>query len=559
MRVTELLPRWTKFIRIEESGRDPLGLARVHDRLTDWLAPGITTQTNRARYYSFYLWAIKDTNDTDKPTTRRQFVEGMRSREAAFVLACMAHHDGDNPRNLVGVEQGRKVWRRAGDSRYLPVSFRPLPSNPQGGYGQYYGGSLYRLGLTHTPEDAHGIDQLTPEGVRIAQAFAKSVDATAYVQKIPTLDDEVPRKVLEEYGQHACLCQLSTRKQQERLTLTNLFFGLGKNPDAGASLRRDTLLLCLDVIAHANKCKAPIASRDFDFHMLEQAVFFGQLAIGKKAYPYTPPPVLQSCAKRWRLFSSHRYCSHALQHLFAAFLEEMARTRTGLSVREFVKSLDWAAVAGCFKKWTSGSRSQTLAEWIENVIQSPSGVTEETSLRFDEKTTLKCGLNEVVLAKELSALSESGSPITDRVALALLLMFTLYCRSFHYRRGSPYWAEIAQLAGDDLWFENVAQRIEETIEEHNTMEEFLSALLQNEVIRQHDKTLYQRNNVDAPWFQPNGEKLVWQRDHQPNWGGSKMNNCLSILADLNLLVLDDEQIRLTTDGRALHAELLAQS
>ncbi|MBI5396726.1 MAG: hypothetical protein HZA91_15640, partial [Verrucomicrobia bacterium] len=53
-------PQWTRRVVIEGSGRDPLGLSRVSDSLTDFLLPSIITTTDRARYYSFYTWAIAD-------------------------------------------------------------------------------------------------------------------------------------------------------------------------------------------------------------------------------------------------------------------------------------------------------------------------------------------------------------------------------------------------------------------------------------------------------------------------------------------------------------------
>jgi hypothetical protein len=35
--ITDVLPRWTKRVAIEEGGRDPLGLSRVSALITDFL------------------------------------------------------------------------------------------------------------------------------------------------------------------------------------------------------------------------------------------------------------------------------------------------------------------------------------------------------------------------------------------------------------------------------------------------------------------------------------------------------------------------------------------
>lgn len=57
-------PQWTCRVAMDGSGRDPLGLSRVSDALTrNFLLPNIITTTDRARYYSFYTWAIADIED----------------------------------------------------------------------------------------------------------------------------------------------------------------------------------------------------------------------------------------------------------------------------------------------------------------------------------------------------------------------------------------------------------------------------------------------------------------------------------------------------------------
>jgi hypothetical protein len=56
----KFLPQWTRRVAMDGSGRDPLGHSRVSDALTGYLLPDIITTTDRARYYSFYTWAVAD-------------------------------------------------------------------------------------------------------------------------------------------------------------------------------------------------------------------------------------------------------------------------------------------------------------------------------------------------------------------------------------------------------------------------------------------------------------------------------------------------------------------
>jgi len=84
-----LLPRWTKRVSIEEGGRDPLGLSRVSGMITDFLLQGIITQTYRARYYSFYCWAIWHIEAEEKPATYQQFAAAFQRRDTLFTLASL--------------------------------------------------------------------------------------------------------------------------------------------------------------------------------------------------------------------------------------------------------------------------------------------------------------------------------------------------------------------------------------------------------------------------------------------------------------------------------------
>jgi len=80
-------PQWTRRVAMDGSGRDPLGLSRVSDALTNFLLPNIITTTDRARYYSFYTWAA-DIEALRKSNGRRiSFEEEFQRREAAFALA----------------------------------------------------------------------------------------------------------------------------------------------------------------------------------------------------------------------------------------------------------------------------------------------------------------------------------------------------------------------------------------------------------------------------------------------------------------------------------------
>jgi hypothetical protein len=71
------------------------------------------------------------------------------------VLATL-QKDSDSA-SVVGAEAVRPRLGRYLESKEVDSNFAVLPSNGMGCYGQYYGGSIYALGLTHRTED--GIDK----------------------------------------------------------------------------------------------------------------------------------------------------------------------------------------------------------------------------------------------------------------------------------------------------------------------------------------------------------------------------------------------------------------
>ena len=70
------LPQWTRRVAMDGSGRDPLGLSRVSDALTGHLLPDIITTTDRARYYSFYTWAVSDIQALRQAKDVKSFLSG---------------------------------------------------------------------------------------------------------------------------------------------------------------------------------------------------------------------------------------------------------------------------------------------------------------------------------------------------------------------------------------------------------------------------------------------------------------------------------------------------
>jgi hypothetical protein len=246
------LPRWTKHVVTELSGRDPLGLSRVSSLITEYLLQGIITTTRRARYYSFYPWALWHIEEKEQPKRYAQFTAAFRRREAFIAMATL--HQNPYSVSVVGADAVRPRLERYAETQEVDTNFAVLPSNPMGGYGQYYGGSLYALRLTHRTED--GIDRVAPgTGQALALAFNHSVARTPYNRQNYFEEKIIPLTALKKSADQFSLDSLGDeRAAEERELLKNLFFSWDRSEVYDTDLlRRHTLGLILYTISEYAK------------------------------------------------------------------------------------------------------------------------------------------------------------------------------------------------------------------------------------------------------------------------------------------------------------------
>jgi hypothetical protein len=123
-----------------------------------------------------------------------------------------------------------------------------------GGYGLYYASPMSQMGLTARRgtmlgDDPINIDILRPEphALEIALAFDEAVSDTRYVREHMDGSEAIPRDVLAEYSERACLCRLDER-HDEREALRRLYFTpVGPQLAADPERRREGFALFLDL------------------------------------------------------------------------------------------------------------------------------------------------------------------------------------------------------------------------------------------------------------------------------------------------------------------------
>jgi hypothetical protein len=214
--------------------------------IADYLLFGIASTTDRARYFSFFCWALWHIAKEQPPERYADFVRQLRRREAVVALATLANDPKASP---VGVTATKIEWKKGLQGRQFNTDFRVLPSSTLGAYGQYYAGSLANLGLTETGKD--GFDRVgSGLANTLATAFHAAVAKTAYIKKRLFASEWIRLEDLRATGKYLTIDALSAGVAEgERKGLIDTFFGLSERFATDRHLvRRHTLLHILHVI-----------------------------------------------------------------------------------------------------------------------------------------------------------------------------------------------------------------------------------------------------------------------------------------------------------------------
>lgn len=549
-----LLPRWTKRV-LTEGGRDPLGLSRVAFMITDYLLSGIVTTTSRARYYSFYSWVLWNIANEEPPVDFQDFVDALRRREAAMALATLI--DNDSAR-LVGVDETRKYFATGLQTGVFDCNFQVLPSNRMGNYGQNYSGSLYKLRLLETTEA--GFDRVTPgTAEELARSFHESIVATPYIRKRLFLKKEISKSDLIKSSEFLSLDALSESfTSDERKRLTAIFFGLGDTDKikGDTKMRRQTLTLLLHTISEFEEIGEPVIaqSRNHGFHLDEYLLYpmyFGCLWLSDDLIqPYAPPESLRLCNHFWRQLCLHDFFCLAVEDLLCAVLEVAGSADQGIPLEPISESLVskdfFSFLSSVTRKRCDGPRAFLNALGIKSIP------TEFFSSDYHKRLTPVHPLSEAQIVR-LSATSPA-----EQIARAVLMVGVLYGK-WRGMTNDVAMQYVSQRANLELWTGQLIPMIDAWFEPSASWSTVLEPLLRQFVVNQHERVFYQKGNLRSVWLKQSDGRIFKEQDYEPVWRNSRLLNCVSIMADLKLLKIDEnDAVSLTAAGTRLMKKVLQE-
>jgi len=548
MDLMHLLPRWTKRSIIEDTGRDPLGLSRVAHLLSDFLVPGIITTTFRARYYSFFCWALDHTCTEDQWKNSSMFWDGLRRREAALILATLFHRERENGEELHvdGIVQGKKYLDYGKKEGLFNCDFSPLSSNHLGAYGQYYSGAMRRLGLVEIGEK--GIDQIVQtnnRAINLAREYGANIAKTPWIKKKLYKEDKISASDLEKSAEALSLDSLNKPwAKKEREELIKVFFGHDDKDNTTLQLRK-TLLLILNIIDTYDNIGSKLNKDELFDSGFVAPIYYRELRLADKTTaPYSPLTNLKSCIEYWELFICHHFLTFALESLLEGILEIAGNSIIGVAIPELIDSLVGRDFNERLKNETDikAITPPGYLSWL-GTERIPPSKTE--SQEFARKGTLLSRYSEAEVTKYKC---RTPGELTWK---ALAIIFRLYAR-WRGRRDESTFVELAKSAQNELWLGNIIETLDKLFAQNSTWRDLVENIIIPWILDQHDLVMYSKKRLDACWLHIEGGKVFKDQDYWPRQRNPRWKNAISIMQDLGLIDIDPERfLTLSTRGKSI--------
>lgn len=540
-----LLPLWSKRIKPDPSGRDPLGLSRVSEFIVSELLPGITLLTNVGRNYIFYCWAV-NTISKSKINSYQEFSKKISRYESAYVIGSLLDAELNFPggKGPIGRNRGTEAILTAKEEgkEDIGVNFSVLAGS-SGGFGPYYSPAMRRLNLIMETQSSM---ILTPTGTSLAEIFESDIQNTEYFDYFKD-HDQIPIDVLRKYGSvcsHLRLKEFSA----ERNALCEVLFAQHQSYSQNNSSRKATLLVILKLTELLSKTGTSVTDGD-----LREIIYYGHIVKNQnKSYYVEDSPFIIDTLKEWRFFLFHEHFTFALESLLASFINTLEDNPQGLSPREFITlSSEFPRIIEEYLDCTTqGMSIQNVISRILEIKKVPFPLTKNSSELFDKQVGQDDILSESNLRREITD-SLKKDEYSKAIGLSILLLLILYVRYEQYQNnGLTNWIRMREHQNLSLYFFKNSLQPKITTQTLTELfyEIFLSILNQHNIIA-HEKFL---SGNDTYRFQEQiGDRYVFRMSYEPASRTDRFNAILSIFEDLGLIEKENDLFLVSSFGKEI--------
>lgn len=544
-------PEWIVSTFTPKDGRDPLGLQSITtDRVMPRLVPAILALSRRARYLSFYPFLLAEMHEERPYASQEELSTLVKRREYEYALAVQLcpRGCGRGGSDAIGL-------RKAGPKARSGVKEFDRDESVEsylGGYGLYYRSPLVDLGLiAPRGEIVPGLGEALPRDMvrpgpahDLGNHYREAIGDTRYYRDYFRGAQPIPRMVLEELAEHACLCRLDDYPV-ERAAILEAILGL-------PSRRGDATLTTAGLEAAAHQ-------RRLSFALVLWAV---------DQEPGLPPTG-----------DSTRPFRRAVWEEFTDRVGE--RSRAGASPRFHLALGQWAGLVA--KDYAQDALDCIWSEFCRRglVTQPPDGMRPEDVEHFVRQQLLPGGpvapagapfsldpnrpttrvlteLSDLLLGVPLEEVREWA--IGESTATSgLVLLLALRTRLVDEVIADPAWRGVAREGSN--WQPGLLKLVTELdqhLEGEPTLRDTLAWMTERFVVDVHERVAYSKLPDFTFRFRWEEERLRFYGQSPDRFGAGdiRVQTMTRLSADLGLIDQDDAGAVLTPAGRSLLTEVL---
>jgi hypothetical protein len=567
--------KWTEKIELSQRIQDPLGIY-ILKYLENFFLPGITTQTERLRYFSFLTWAW------NKIKEKELSWDEILDMEKIFTLISGLHHQADKkpPKGIRNLQDAIEFLKQ--NDIINTKKFTRFGRNNRQGYGNYYyRGPLWTLNIFGRNQKDEIFFSIV--GKDIALIYEKLTPSMNHL----FFKKELQKKDLKRLSKH-CLCGKEISKD-EREIWRYVFFGFTKmksdeelevdwdkyqkflsgklneqenipflkiseeeylrtdlddlilemdenlqNKTKMSIARRYTLFLIMKIILEANPPITPSWELD---QIIRDGIYFKQIYDSNGTIKKIDFGNLEPTRKLWEVYVHNLYYISVFECIFNIILDFLKRKTMGASMEMLLSSINISQIVKILRRYEpkiSGA-NPTLSQ-IEQIIKE---------VLRGKKTSLEHRLNE----RDVFFKLQDSTEVEEKLAYLILLFILLKYRFDTFSE---------EQRGIFSYKENKLLPIEPTERYKSlmtsTIDQFLAKIF-NFIKNRHKYIATRKYHFQGTkaWLFTEEEGILYYYDVKRDYNRSfyreaKWRNVIEILHDLGLLSIN-RNISLTNEGK----------
>ncbi len=397
--------------------------------------------------------------------------------------------------------------------------------------------------------------ELSPLGLELASRYDSVAGGLPVVRQLAGGNRRCSVESLAELGKHGGLCELTEADPPDRSLLRKLFFGMVDPKGDSHGVRRQSLLLILELCRQFSAEEWVLNEPDF-----AGAVYFGELVIEDARLGVKVAHVFVDIATRWRMFYFHHFMGVALEGLFSWLIAQLGtRGLAGVMLEELVLRLDDTSVRKGLSELLNCDLKKPFGEMtpydLFAELNLPHG---DLNAKFGTTFDLAVRSTHPIAEDRLETLVRDNEFLQSSTGLALPMILLSTTLMRYVRWEATNFGKWLASAANDPYLDLVPPVLASGLNRRFGQwwkckwSDLTGFVLSRYVVRQHQSMSYEKSwTGDRCLLQVDGPKVFSTGGYEKiGMGNPRLGSAIQILNDLGLMEeAEDGVTHLTKDGK----------